>query len=87
MRTRGVVLRQKSISAQPARRGAWPVPAVVALLMAVLCAVVVVNVLSDPSMSLKGILMAVVAVVGGLLALSVSALMFATGFQPNRVKR
>lgn len=87
MRTRVVTLRRGRSSTTSPLSGASPVGAVVALLVAVLCAVVGAVVMSSASISVMGILVAVLAVVVGLLALSVSALMFATGFHPNTVQQ
>lgn len=87
MRTRVVTLRQGRSSTTSSLRGASSVGAVVALLVAVVCAVVGAVVMSSASISVMGILVAVVAVVIGLLALSVSALVFATGLRPNTVQR
>lgn len=85
MVTRAVVLRERSRGAR-SRRGST-VGAVVALVVALACGLVVVNSLADPSLSLRGILTVVVAAVAGVAALTVSAVVFVAGFQRDTIRR
>lgn len=60
---------------------------IAALLIALVCAWIVLGALSHPSISLTSILVVVVAAVGGIAALTVSAVVFVAGLQFNSVRR